>query len=86
MKEGRLILFTIKDFIINFTFKNHKGELKKYETPIPYEAHVNSGIGVFDYRFESLAIKNSQLYMRIVTLNSNKKSKLYNTVLHIHGS
>jgi len=86
LKEGRLILFTVKDFIINFTFKNAKNELKKYEIPIPFNCYVKNDTGTLDYRVENIAIKSSSLYVNIMTISSEKKSKLYNTILHIHSN
>ena len=84
LKEGKLILFNVKDFYVIFTIKIHpKNELKKYEIPIPYHASIENGEGVFDYRFQNLSSKNSQLYVKIKCLNTNKKSRFYDSVLNI---
>tara|TARA_Y100000310_G_C20278959_1_gene621670 strand:- start:290 stop:628 length:339 start_codon:yes stop_codon:yes gene_type:complete len=83
LKEGRLILFNVKDFYVIFTFKTVKNELKKYEMPIPYKTSMDDSTGVFDYRFECLGNTSSSLYVRVKCLNTNKKSKLYNSVVNI---
>ena len=83
LKEGRLILFNIKDFYVIFTIRNAKNEIKKYETPLPFDCYIKEGECVFDYRFERLTNKNSTLFMKIVTLTSSKKSKFFNSVMHI---
>lgn len=83
LKEGRLILFNIKDFYVIFTLRNAKGEVKKYETPLPFDSYIKDGVCVFDYQFNRLTTKNSPLYFKIVTLTSTKKSKFYNAVMHI---
>ena len=83
LKEGRLILFNIKDFYVIFTIRNAKDEIKKYEAPLPFDCYIKNGECVFDYRFSRLSNKNSTLYMKIVTLTSSKKSKFFNSVMHI---
>ena len=84
LKEGKLILFNVKDFYVIFTLKIYpKDELKKYEIPIPYKAYMKNGHGVFDYRFERLTIKNSGLFMKIKCLNTTKKSRFYDSIVNI---
>jgi len=83
LKEGRLILFNVKDFYIIFTFRTIKNEIKKYEMPIPYKVGVSKDDGIFDYRFRHLAPSGDPLYVKIKCLNTNKKSKLYNSVITI---
>ena len=83
LREGRLILFNVKDFYIIFTFRTAANILKKYEIPLPFYSSVKRGVGHLDYRFEKAAKKRSPLFYKIKCLNTTKKSKFYDSVIHI---
>ena len=84
LKEGKLILFNVKDFYVIFTLRPvGKNELKKYEIPIPYRVRTKGDDGIFDYRIGSLTKKTGSLFMKIKCLNTNKKSRFYDSVLNI---
>lgn len=83
LKEGKLVLFNIKDFYIIFTFKTPNNELKKYEMPLPYESRVEDNIGHLDFRFEKITKKASPLFYKIKCLNTTKKSKFYDSIVYI---
>jgi hypothetical protein len=86
LKEGKFILFNVKDFYIIFTFRNIKNEIKKYEIPIPFKVRYGDETTVFDYRFKRLAVPNAPILMKIKCLNTTKKSKFYNTTVQIVSS
>ena len=83
LKQGRLILFNVKDFYIIFTFRMPSNDLKKYEMPLPFTSSVKNGEGVLDYRLDKIAKKDTPLYYTIKCLNTTKKSKFYDSVIYI---
>ena len=85
LKEGRFILFNIKDFYVTFTIRNIKDELKTYEAPLPFNVTSERGNCVFDYRFGNLSTSQTNLEIKIKCLDSAKKSKFYNTSMLITG-
>ena len=85
LKEGKFILFNIKDFYVTFTIKNAKDELKTYETPLPFNVSIDKGQCTFDYRFSNLSTSQTNLDVKIKCLDSAKKSKFYNAQMLITG-
>jgi hypothetical protein len=86
VKQGKLILFSIKDYHITF-FIRVNGTQKKYEIPYPFSVknsktkHGKYSV-VFDYTAETLAQINGDLLFKLKNISS-KPSKLFNNKLTI---
>jgi hypothetical protein len=79
IKEGKLILFSQKDYYLIFHLKNNNGEHKKYELPYPFSIERNSNYLTFDYKIESISKNDSELYYRLLSLNKNQVSRFFNS-------
>lgn len=85
IKQGKLVLFSIKDYYITFFIK--VGALqKKYEVPYPFNV-VHSKLNnnhkvMFDYNVDVLAPTNSDLFIKLKN-TTTKTSKLCNVKLDI---
>lgn len=85
IKQGKLVLFSVKDYYITFFIK--VGSLqKKYEVPYPFNV-IHSKLNnnhkvVFDYNVDVLAPINSDLYLKLKN-TTTKTSKLCNVKLDI---
>ena len=86
IKRGKLLLFIIKDFYLNFVLVNDKGERKYYEVPYPYSVQETpEGNVVLDYTLDTLSQNNKMLFYRLKVVNRIKKSKLYDSKLIVEG-
>ena len=83
LKEGRLILFNVRDFHLCFYLKTDKGSNRLYELPYPYHItkHLN-GVHL-DYTLETLTKGATELMYRIKGLTKVRNSKLYDNILTI---
>jgi hypothetical protein len=81
IKQGKLVLFKVKDFYFSLSLENEKGDLKQYEMPFPFSSDVGHMHLKFDYRIEEFAKNNEFVYFKSKVLNFEKKSKLYNNVV-----
>lgn len=78
IKEGKLILFSQKDYYLIFHLKNNTGETKKYELTYPFNIKKIDNYLMFDYKIESISKNDSELYYRLLSLNKNQVSRFYN--------
>ena len=78
IKEGKLILFSQKDYYLIFHLKNSNGDNKKYELPYPFNIDREKNYLTFDYKIESISKNDSELYYRLLSLNKNQVSRFYN--------
>ncbi len=78
IKEGKLILFSQKDYYLIFHLKNSNGDNKKYELPYPFNIDKENNYLMFDYKIESISKNDSELYYRLLSLNKNQVSRFYN--------
>ena len=58
LRRGQLILFNIKDHVITFSIKTHKGVIRTYEIFYPYSLDLNkdNSTATFSYEFNNLPI------------------------------
>lgn len=81
-KKGKLILFSIKDFFITLVF-DVDGATKKTEIPMPYDiTKCRDGL-ILDYKLDNLHLDDPFLKVKIISLESQKKSKFYDCKLCI---
>jgi len=85
LREGRLILFNIKDFYITFSIITSKHISKTYELPVPFGVERHPNKIVFDYSIDKITKNNSVTKYLIKTVYNKlgKKSKLYDSKLTI---
>ena len=78
IKEGKLMLFSQKDYYLIFHLKNSNGDNKKYELPYPFDINREKNYLTFDYKIESISKNDSELYYRLLSLNKNQVSRFFN--------
>ena len=86
LREGKLILYNIKDFYITFNILTSKGIMKTYELPVPFNIYSDKNNNViFDYDIDYISRKDRviEYLITIVGNKFNKKSKLFNNKLTI---
>ena len=54
LREGRFILYNIKDFYITFNLITSKQLQKTYELPLPFEVVQHEDYIIFDYTFKNI--------------------------------
>lgn len=54
IRQGKLILYTIKDYVITITIRNIKNQLKMYDIYYPYSIYKDRSDIVFDYKLATL--------------------------------
>lgn len=84
IKDGILLLYTIKDYYVTFILKSSEGIKKYYEFPMPFNIELKDNSFILDYKLETLAYNNIDLLYQLKTLSQKKSSKIYNSVIIIH--
>jgi hypothetical protein len=83
-RSGKLLLFKQNGFFIEFTIKNNKEKIEKFEIPIPFDVIQNhNNIIKFSYELSSLVCNNPDLVNEIKKLEPNCRSKYFNNYLEI---
>ncbi len=88
IKQGKLLVYTIKDYIISFTIRNNKNQLKSYDVYYPYDVYLDKNKRlVFDYTTDTLTTSNNEL-MELIELETKdtKNHKLFDSLLTIVDS
>ena len=85
LKEGKLILFSFKEFYLHFKLKVNNS-YKNFEVPCPFTYKTESNRLVFDYTNKTFVKNNKSLDFLIKVLKKNKTSKYYNNYLIINFS
>ena len=85
LREGRLMLFNIKDFYVSFMIKTKKDQTKIYEIPVPYSSKIKDGILNLDYSLPHAHRGNGRMIYLINALHNQvgKKSKFYDSIVTI---
>ena len=87
LRRGTLLLYSIKDFYVNFTIKNDNDEHKVFELPYPFDIVSKEIKGkqilIFDYSLNALSFDNKMLYDYLCCMVPEKVSKFYNSKLLI---
>ena len=84
LKEGRIVVFNIKDFYISFVIHTKKQQTKTYEIPVPYSISTHKNNVLFNYSNKLIA-KNSKCFtlIKVISKEIGKKSKLFDNMLTI---
>jgi hypothetical protein len=77
-REGKLLLFAVKDFYLNFTISCDRKERKTYEIPFPFDFRAKKNHLEFDYHFSNLSKGMHNILSSLKTLPIPKKKKFYN--------
>ena len=85
LREGKLIVFNIKDFYISFIIHTKKNLTKTYDIPLPYGVVVTQNTVILDYTLRNVHYNKPSIKRLIETIckTIGKKSKLYDTCLTI---
>ena len=85
VREGKLMLFIVKDFHVSFIITTKKKQNKTYEVPIPYRSFRSDCNLIMDYSLDLIHHNDPVVRYLITAMNSkiNKKSKLYDNTLTI---
>ena len=87
VREGKLILFNIKDFSIIFNLKTKTDQRKIYEIPLPFDFKKTENDFTFNYSISKIYRNNKKIecLLKVISKNIDKKSKLYDNVLMIES-
>lgn len=77
-REGRLLLFSVKDFYLNFTISCDRKERKIFEIPYPFEFRVKRNHLEFDFHLKHLSKGMHSISSIVKTLPIPRKKKYYN--------
>jgi len=84
LKQGKLLLFSIRDFYCIFTLLDmHKNKKIIYELPYPFSLNTTKDNIEFDYTVESFAEKCKDITTCAAIHGNKKASKLFNKKLVI---
>ena len=85
LREGKLILFNLRDYYIECTLINKNNQQKVYEIPVPFDIDIQSKHILFNYGIKQVAKRDVENIVTIKMLSSNigKKSKFYDNTLTI---
>ena len=77
-REGKLLLFAVKDFYLNFTISCERKERKTIEIPYPFEFRSRKHHLEFDYHLSHLSKGMHNISHTVKTLPTPRKKKFYN--------
>jgi hypothetical protein len=83
LKEGKLILFSFKEFYLHFKLCIGTNTFKYLEVPYPFNYQIENDKIVFDYTNRSLTKNNLEIETLIKLLKKQKLSKFYDNKLII---
>lgn len=87
IKQGKLINYHINDYVITFTLRNNKKQLKSYDMYYPYDVQVESNEILFDYTADTISSQNDRLLQLLHATKPTKTHKHFNSVVSIsYGS
>lgn len=86
LKEGKLILFSFKEFYLHFKLLVKPNNYKQFEIPYPFSYKVEPSQIVFDYTNNSFRKNNKEIDFLLKLLKKNKHSKFYDNTLIISYS
>jgi hypothetical protein len=83
-RAGRILLFKQNGFFIEFTIKNNKEKIERFEIPIPFDVIQKLNTIRFSYELTSLVCNNPDTINEIKKIEPNCKSKYFNSYLEIN--
>ena len=85
IKEGKIMIFNVKDFYISFVLTTKKSQNKTYEIPLPFDIRQQDTTLFLDYTLDKIH-RNSSVTKRLISCISKsigKKSKFFDNVMVI---
>jgi len=83
LKQGKLQLFTIKQYFIRFHIETEKKDIKILELPYPFKVNYDKNICSLNYHVSSFT-NNIQLNTsKLNLLKSNISHKIYDKIVNI---
>lgn len=82
IKTGTLLLFTVKDFYLNFTLLI-SGSRKQVEIPYPFNFEFTGNSLMLDYTLNKLYHGISTISQTVQALTPKKPNKYYNSKLYL---
>ena len=78
LRRGQLLLFNIKDHVITFNIKTHKGVIRTYEVFYPYSVSLDesNNTATLSYEHDNLPISEQEL--RLLAKKYKTGCVLYN--------
>lgn len=88
LREGKLVIYNIKDFYISFTLITKKDQQKVYELPVPFESYRTGTDLIFDYSLPHITKNSTRVEYLLTSLKNKigKKCKFYNNKLIIRSN
>ena len=83
IKQGKLINYSINDYVITFTIRNNKKQLKSYDMYYPYDMQIDNDKILFDYTVDTLSSQNEQLLDLLRATRPVKTHKHFDSVVSI---
>lgn len=82
-RSGRILLFKQNGFFIEFTIKNNKEKIERFEIPIPFDIISKPNIIRFSYELTSLVCNSPYIINEIKKIEPNCRSKYFNSYLEM---
>ena len=86
LKEGKLILFSFKEFYLHFKLMVKPNVYKYVEVPYPFSYSKEPGKIIFDYSNSKFTRNKTEADFIIKLIKKHKHSKFYDNILMIHYS
>lgn len=85
LKEGKLLLFSVKDFFCIFTLVNSNSLSKRFifELPYPFDIQSDGGKITLDYTVKTFCTYNKNVEKLLTKIKTQKTSKFYNKKLYV---
>jgi hypothetical protein len=86
LREGKLILFSTKDFYLHFTLEIG-GAKKHFELPYPFGVvQVNKKLFLLDFSLSAFKTEFDNLEKKIKNIGNKKRSRYYNSIIRLHST
>jgi hypothetical protein len=86
LREGKLLLFSIKDFYLHFTL-DVDGAIKHFELPYPFEViKINDSFFLLDFTLSAFRAEFDDIERKIKNIGEKKKSRYYNSIIQLVAS
>jgi len=88
LREGKLMIYNVKDFYITFTLITKKDQQKIYEIPVPFYTYADESSIVLDYSIGYITKKSRKIDYLLTALKNKigKKCKFFDSKLIIRSN
>jgi hypothetical protein len=86
LREGKLLLFCIKDFHLHFTF-SIKNQTKHFDIPYPFEIKkIANNLILLEFTLSSFKAEFEDIERRVKNIGCKKKSRYYNSIIRVSSN